>query len=119
MQIMGEPIPYNPTPRLLGVILDRQLSFKKHAEEIAKAATSKIKIISAVGNTKWGWDKDHLKKLYFSYVRSKLDYAGPGWQPWLTKSNIEVLDNHRPTQKQPVRGPAPGNAGDQLRDPYG
>ena len=45
-----------------------------------------------MGNTKWGWDKAHLKKLYFSYVRSKLDYAGPGWQPWLTKSNIEVLE---------------------------
>ena len=115
MQINGEPIPFNPTPKLLGVYLDRQLSFKKHVDEVAKAGTSKIKIISAVGNTKWGWDKAHLKKLYFSYVRSKLDYAGPGWQPWLSQSNIDVLERVQNKALRSVTGQIRSSPGEAIR----
>ena len=100
LQIGGKPIPYNPTPKLLGVYLDTQLCFAKHTKEVSKAATAKIKIISAVANTKWGWKKDQLTKLYFSYVRSRLDYAAPAWQPWLSDSNISVLET---TQNKALR----------------
>ena len=92
LEINGEPVPFQETPKLLGVYLDRQLSFAKQVEEVSKSASAKIKIICAVGNSKFGWDKEHLKKLYYAYVRSKLDYAGPGWQPWLSESNIAILE---------------------------
>ena len=92
LEINGEPVPFQETPKLLGVYLDRQLSFAKQVEEVSKSASAKIKIICAVGNSKFGWDKEHLKKLYYAYVRSKLDYAGPGWQPWLSESNIGILE---------------------------
>ena len=100
LQIDSESVPFNPNPKLLGVYLERQLSFEKHTSIVTKEAAAKIKIISAVGNSKWGWNKEHLKKLYFSYVRSKLDYAGPGWQPWLSTTNIAVLER---TQNKALR----------------
>ena len=92
LQIGGKDLPFNETPKLLGVYLDTTLSFGKHTKEVAKAATAKVKIISAVANKTWGWKKEELKKLYFAYVRSKLDYAGPAWQPWLSDTNIGVLE---------------------------
>ena len=64
IQIEGRQIPFNPTPRLLGVYLDRQLTFNKHIEEVSKSAASKMKTIGAVSNSKWGWCKESLKKVY-------------------------------------------------------
>jgi len=92
LTIDGAPIPFNPTPRLLGVYLDRQLTFGKHVEVVSTAAIGKTKMISAVGNSKFGWDKESLKKLFYAFVRSRLDYAGPAFQPWLSNSNIAVLE---------------------------
>ena len=90
--IKGVKIPFNKHPKLLGVYLDRQLSFEKQTKEVTKAATSKIKMIRAVANTTYGWGRDELKKLYFSFVRSRLDYAGPAWQPWLCDTNLTSLE---------------------------
>ena len=90
--INGERIPFNPKPKLLGVFLDRQLTFVPHLTEMKKSSSSKMKLIGAVANSKWGWNKEELKKLYFSFVRSKMDYAGPSWQPWLADSNISTLE---------------------------
>ena len=115
LQIAGKAIPYNSTPKLLGVFLDTQLSFVKQTKEAAKAATAKIKIISAVANTDWGWKKDELKKLYFSYVRSKLDYASPAWQPWLSPSNIKVLDTVQNKALRAITGQLRNTASEALR----
>ena len=90
--INGSSIPFNPHPVLLGVTLDRQLTFSEHAEVVSKKAVAKTKIISAVSHSKWGWDKQHLTQLFYAYVRSQLDYAGPGWQPWLSETNRNILE---------------------------
>ena len=60
VSIGGTPIPFNPTPKLLGVRFDRTLSFEPHAKEVAQAASGKLGMIASVGNSKWGWDKEHL-----------------------------------------------------------
>ena len=65
--INGAQIPFNPTPKLLGVTYDRQLSFAPHTKAVSVAATSKLGILASVGNSSWGWDKDHLKQLYFAH----------------------------------------------------
>ena len=43
--IEGKPIPFNPQPRLLGVLLDRQLSFGPHIEKIQKQTKPKMQIL--------------------------------------------------------------------------
>ena len=45
-----------------------------------------------MSNTTYGGGRDQLKKLFFSFVRSKLDYAGPAWQPWLSDTNVALLE---------------------------
>ena len=98
--IDGTSIPFNPTPKLLGVRFDRQLSFEPHTKEVTRAATGKLGLLASVGNSSWGWDKEHLRQLYFSFMRSKLDYGGPGWQPWLSDLNISLLER---TQNKALR----------------
>ncbi|XP_035826877.1 transient-receptor-potential-like protein, partial [Aplysia californica] len=83
--IEGKKIPFNPTPRLLGVYLDRQLTFNKHIEEVSKSATSKMKVIDAVSYSKWGWDKESLKKFvahpHCQQLLTSVWYEGlPGWR---------------------------------------
>ena len=93
-------IPFNSRPKLLGVRYDTSLTFHDHTVEVARAATEKLGMIAAVGNTAWGWSKYHLRQLYFSYMRTRLDYSGPGWQPWLSESSIQLLER---TQNKALR----------------
>ena len=98
--VVKSPIPFNPTPTLLGVIYDRTLSFREHTVEVCKAASNKVGMIAAVGNSQWGWNKEHLRQLYFAFLRSKMDYSGPGWQPWLCDSYMNLLER---TQNKALR----------------
>ena len=85
-------IPFNPTPKFLGVYLDRELTFVKHVTEIATKAKSKMRMLSALSHTTWGCMKRDLMKVYISHIRSIMDYAAAGWQPWLRQSNMDALE---------------------------
>ena len=92
VMINGAPIPFKKTPRLLGVLLDRQLTFNAHVEHIKKEVTSKMGMLSALANTEYGWRKDDLKVVYNTFIHSRIHYAAAAWQPWLSDTNIGVLD---------------------------
>ena len=78
--IDGKPIEYNPNPRLLGVILDRSLTFETHVAEVSRSATQSCRMLSTLANTTFGWHKHSLVPIYQSMILSKMDYAGPAWQ---------------------------------------
>ena len=44
-------IQFKSTPKLLGVTLDRSLSFRPHVEEIVRRAEKKMSLIRAVAKT--------------------------------------------------------------------
>ena len=54
IEVDGTIIRREPNPRLLGVILDRNLRFGPHADHVASRIETKKKIIGAVANTEWG-----------------------------------------------------------------
>ena len=82
----------NTTPRLLGVILDRSLTFNAHLKKLTASLTSTICIIRATAHTSWGWRRSTLKMAFHAWIPSKLDYAVPAWQPWLSDTNLSCLD---------------------------
>jgi len=92
ISIDGTEIPFNPTPKFLGVHLDRELTFVKHVTEIAARAKSKLRMLSALTHTTWGCLKRDLMKVYITHIRSVMDYAAPGWQPWLAETNMNALE---------------------------
>lgn len=72
-------IPRCDSVRDLGVTLDAGLHFDKHVESIVAAATKSLGFIIRSCRDFSG---DCLKLLYFSYVRSKLEYASVIWSPY-------------------------------------
>ena len=59
---------------------------------IRNPSSDKTRILAALAHTEWGWRKPQLKNVFFAHVRSVLDYAAAGWQPWTYKTNLDVLE---------------------------
>ena len=92
IRINNRVVRYEPNPKLLGVTLDRTLTFGKHVERITARASQKQHILRAVSHSSWGWRKPDLRKIYLSLVGSILNYAGAAWQPWLSQTHINSLE---------------------------
>jgi ribonuclease HI len=92
IMIDGKRIPFNVIPKMLGVVLDTTLSFGEQVKEVTRQATEKLKLMSALAHTEWGWRKRDLMKIYLTFIRSRLDYGAAAWQPWLSETSIEKLD---------------------------
>ena len=82
----------NTTPRLLSVILDRSLTFNAHLKKLTASLSSSICIIRATARISWGWCCSTLKMAFHALICSKLDYAAPACQPWLSATNLSCLD---------------------------
>ena len=113
--IGGSPIKFEPSPRLLGVHLDRTLAFTKQTETVVKKVGKKCRMLGAVANSEWGWRKKELTRIYNSQVRPVLDYGGPAWQPWLSPSNVEALERANQRALGMVTGQSVGSSREAIR----
>ena len=92
IRIGDKQIPFEKCPRLLGVILDRQLCFATQVANVRKESGPKLRMLAAISHSDWGWRKEQLKVVYDTFLKSKLNYAGAAWQPFLADSNMDVLE---------------------------
>ena len=90
----GEPIRMveNGEARLLGVWVDRSLTFTHHIKKVEAKTTRSLRCLRAVSHADWGWDKRSLRTIFFALTRSNLDYAAPGWQPWVSDTGMMKLE---------------------------
>ena len=70
--------------RLLGLILDRRLTFNAHLKKLTTSLLSRLRIIWTTAHTSWGWHHSTLKIAFQTLICSKLDYAAPAWQELMT-----------------------------------
>lgn len=91
--LQSNNIPFNSTPCLLGVLLNRNPTFTAHIDKLNAEITSKLHAIKAVSHSTWGWKKSTLKTMLFAYICSKMDYAAPAWQPWLSNTNMARMES--------------------------
>jgi ribonuclease HI len=85
-------LPFNATPKFLGVTFDRQLTFTPHTSSTVKKMRQTAQVLRAVTATDWGCERDTLRATYLAVGRTTMEYAAPGWMPWLAESNIERLE---------------------------
>ena len=100
IMIDGKQIECTPAPRLLGVTLDRHLTFGTHVDNVCKSAASACRMLSALSNSTFGWRKQYLITIYHSMVKSKMDYSGPAWQGNIAESHQRSLER---TQNRALR----------------
>ena len=92
IKALGKDVPFNPTPKFLGVHLDRTLSFAKHVQVVTEKVKSRNRMLASLASKKWGWKKRSMKKVYTTMQRSIMDYAAAAWQPWLTNTQFGKLE---------------------------
>lgn len=86
--IANQSITRTDSIRDLGVTFDSQLSFNAHVESIVSSANRSLGFI--MRSCKEFTDLKCLKLLFFSFVRSQLEYASVVWSPFYSKYRQEV-----------------------------
>ena len=84
----------------LGVIIDPQLSFDKHIEEIVKKANKTVGMLSRVIVNK---DKEIMVPLFKSIVRPILEYGNVVWSPSLRK-HVHLIENVQRRYTKRIKG---------------
>ncbi len=83
---------FTPLPKLLGVTLDRALSFGQHITHITAKAAGRCRVLTSLTSKQWDWRKDQLTKIYKALYLSVMLHGAPAWQPWLSASRLEQLE---------------------------
>ena len=88
----GHTLQYAEAPTFLGVTFDWKLSFTKHVDKLKKKLAPRINTLRCLTGKSWGSQKEDLRLVYVTYIKSALQYASNAWYPCLSKSNKKALD---------------------------
>ena len=77
--------------KYLGMWLDSSLKWGKHIIELKDKILKFLNIFKILAGSKWGVHPKHLRLLYISLIRSRLDY-GSFFYANSSKSNLDKLD---------------------------
>lgn len=88
----GERIAFLTDFKLLGVIIDRNLSFAKHISYVCQKAIIIGKQLYRVANRTWGLSSENLKVLYCGAIEPLITYAAIVWYDAVSKiTNVKKL----------------------------
>lgn len=98
VKLFGKPMNFGEgkeekCPKFLGVILDRELAFTDHVKDVTERVADRTKLLYCLASRSWGWSKINLRKIYITKMRTIMDYAASAYQPWISKTQLEKLDN--------------------------
>src|ERR1044072_826991 len=94
------PIPFNKTPKILGLTLHPYLNFSKHIQNTTSAAIRKLNILKTVANTDIHNNIQTSIAIYKQFIRPTINYASPVWHPLLSDHNLTTLQT---TQNKALR----------------
>ena len=91
VQIRGDVLPLNRTPKILGVILDTMFCFGPHCKAAASRVQQRNAVMKALAGTDWGCDKETLMMTYRAISRSIISYCCPAWTPIIKETHWNRL----------------------------
>jgi hypothetical protein len=59
----------------LGITLDEKLNFQEHITNLRVECSDRVIALKIISHKSWRLTKDTLKKVYYSMVRSKIEYS--------------------------------------------
>ena len=96
LHIGDDIIEYKDEIKILGVVIDKKLSFECHLKKMRKSTLNKLFQFRAIAGPCFGQSAQELRSLYVSYIRSGIEYGASIWSPFMCSSRInklEVLQN--------------------------
>ena len=94
--VKGIATPVKDVVRLLGVYLDRGLTFHAHVDHLLSTTARRIHQLRTLANSSFGPSQSDLSTMYVSYIRSVVEYGALAWYPALSHTNanrLEVIQN--------------------------
>ncbi len=65
----------NDNPILLGITLDKHLTFDKHFQDMHKSVAKKLHLIRLLSSKNYNINTDYLITIYKAFILSKIQYS--------------------------------------------
>jgi ribonuclease HI len=75
LKIKEQPLSVVENAKYLGIWLDRSLLWGKHINETIYKCAKIMNLLTMLSGTSWGVHTKHLRRLYISLIRSRMDYG--------------------------------------------
>ena len=79
LRMDSQPIPFNSSIKLLGVMLDSQLNFIEHAKYIIRKVTKTFKRLCLFVRPTWGVHSENVETIYRHVIEPTITYAAGVW----------------------------------------
>ena len=79
ISLNGTRLNFDPTPKYLGVTLDRSLTFNKHVTATANKTQARVSLLKKLAGTGWGPNFTTLRTSTLALAFSSAEYASPAW----------------------------------------
>ena len=86
----GSALPVKDVVRLLGVYLDKRLTFNAHVDHVLTAR--RLHQLRTIANSSFGPSQLDVRAMYLSYIRSVVEYGALSWYPTLSHTNMQKLE---------------------------
>lgn len=96
LTLNGISLPQDTSTKFLGLTFDHTLTWKPHMLDLGRKCSLRLNLLKTLSGTAWGADKKCLLRLYYSHIRSVLDYGSIVYASAST-STLKYLD---PIQNQ-------------------
>ena len=93
IDLQGKRIPFNSTPRLLGVILDQSLTFIPHINKLISDTNTQLRAMKIVSYSTWGWRKSILKTMYNFYIKRQDGLRSTSMATMVIRNQHEQIGN--------------------------
>ena len=101
--VQDETIIGSSTMRILGVLLDKDCTFKSHVKNLRSRLRSKTWILSKL--PKRGMSTEKLVHVYKTLIRPTVEYLAPAWTAMITAEQSENLERQQVQALKNIFGP--------------
>lgn len=86
-------LPFDATPKFLGLKMDRLLHFGPHAALIRAHMANKLNAIKAISSKSWGCSAPTIRMAYLALVASIANYASAVWATGAAASHLAKVES--------------------------
>ena len=114
--IDGVQLPNERNPKILGVTLDQELVFNKHADVTAAKMGKRNNALKCLSGTNYGCDKSTLRMTYRATGRALANYAAPVFASQIAHSSVQKIQRQQNCALRTISGCHLMTSEDQLHD---